>query len=434
MDPRDPQRIYAGTFHLPWKTTDGGRDWNPIHAGMIDDSDVLTILIDSVDPERVYSSACSGIYRSDDGGAIWKKIQGIPYTARRTYVIRQDPQHPATLFAGTSEGLWRTTDAGADWRRLTPSDWVINTLAFASASDGVRRLLLGTEERGVLASDDGGEKFRAANSGFNHREIVALGSDPENSRRILVVLAHAPESVLATEDGGATWTPLGLGLEAQTLKRLYVSPDGWWAALERGGLARYDAAKGQWTRAGNTAGAIQETTHANSRARKQQASSGTRRFDFVVNDMAFARGVWFAATDEGLFASHDEGATWRLYPFAPLVLPVRSVAVAPDGTQIKIVSLRGMVFSDDAGKTWSWHDLPAEAGGALRILVAQGSQPPALLATSPAGLYVSRDAGRTWKRSASGLPQTGIADIAASPAAWLASMETGGLYVSYDAG
>ena len=71
IDPRDPQIIYAGTFHLPWKTTDGGRTWRPIHDGMIDDSDVMSLLIDESNPERIYASACSGIYRSDNGaGAV----------------------------------------------------------------------------------------------------------------------------------------------------------------------------------------------------------------------------------------------------------------------------------------------------------------------------------------------------------------------------
>src|SRR5579863_3495419 len=50
VDPRDPQTIYAGTYHLPWKTDDGGRTWHPIHEGMIDDSDVMSMLIDAGNP------------------------------------------------------------------------------------------------------------------------------------------------------------------------------------------------------------------------------------------------------------------------------------------------------------------------------------------------------------------------------------------------
>src|SRR5436190_147375 len=39
FDPRDENIIYAGTYHLPWKTTDGGKNWFNIGKGMIDDSD-----------------------------------------------------------------------------------------------------------------------------------------------------------------------------------------------------------------------------------------------------------------------------------------------------------------------------------------------------------------------------------------------------------
>jgi photosystem II stability/assembly factor-like uncharacterized protein len=43
IDPRDARTIYVGTYHLPWKTTDGGKTWNSISAGMIDDSDIMSL-------------------------------------------------------------------------------------------------------------------------------------------------------------------------------------------------------------------------------------------------------------------------------------------------------------------------------------------------------------------------------------------------------
>ncbi len=53
-----------------WKTTDGGRRWTPIHEGMIDDSDVMSILVDRTNPHRIYASAYSGIYLSENGTAL----------------------------------------------------------------------------------------------------------------------------------------------------------------------------------------------------------------------------------------------------------------------------------------------------------------------------------------------------------------------------
>src|SRR6266704_1792744 len=59
IDPGDPDTIYAGTWHLPWKTTDGGHTWKGVHAGMIDDSEVMTLIIDRRSPRVVYATACS---------------------------------------------------------------------------------------------------------------------------------------------------------------------------------------------------------------------------------------------------------------------------------------------------------------------------------------------------------------------------------------
>jgi len=426
IDPRNPDIIYIGTFHLPWKTTDGGRRWFPIHDGMIDDSDVFSIVIDRTNPRRIYASACSGIYRSDNAGELWRKVQGIPYAARRTHVIRQDPKRPQTVYAGTTEGLWKTTDAGSSWRRLTPRTWVINALVIDPARPD--RLVLGTEKLGVMVSDNSGESFHPANEGFYHRQIVSLALDRERPGRVLAVLTNAPEPVLATEDGGRTWSPLGPGLTAEGLLRVYATPAGWWAALERGGLVRYDEQRKLWVRVGAVVG---EAATLRDRRGRPVPASGPRPLQHVVVDMAFSRERWFAATPQGLLGSTDQGQTWSLFRLAPLTLPVSSVRVSPDGQRLWIVSLRGMVFSRDGGQTWSWHDLPFGAGGASRLDVADEAT---LLARAQKGLYISRDGGRKWALAASGLPHAPIHDLAVVGDVFLVSMETGGLYVSHDRG
>jgi uncharacterized protein YfiM (DUF2279 family) len=290
---------------------------------------------------------------------------------------------------------------------------------------------MGTERLGVLVSEDGGETFRAANEGFFHRQIIALALDRDRPERILAVLANSPEPVLATQDGGHTCLPLGSGLTAEGVLRVYLSPDGWWAALERGGLMRFDTARSTWVRGGTLAGEAADPARRPAAASRRLRAKGPVPFGQVVQDLAFSRDAWFAATPEGLFASRDRGATWSLLPFAPLSLPVRSVRVSPDGEKLWLVSLRGMVFSRDAGKSWSWHDLPLEAGGALRLDVADDNT---LLATAHNGLYISRDAGLTWLQAAFGLPAAPAQDVAIVGNVFLVSMQTGGLYVSYDRG
>ena len=61
------------------------------------------------------------------------------------------------------------------WRRTTPQYWVVNTVVVAEGHPG--RVLIGTEQLGVLSSDDAGEHFQDANGGFFHRQILALALD-----------------------------------------------------------------------------------------------------------------------------------------------------------------------------------------------------------------------------------------------------------------
>jgi photosystem II stability/assembly factor-like uncharacterized protein len=420
MDPQDPEIIYAGTFHLPWKTVNGGKSWAPIHGGMIDDSDVLSMEVDSSSPQRIFASACSGIYQSEDAGAHWKKIEGLPYSARRTLAIRQHPSNSAILFAGTTEGLWKTTDSGARWHRISSKDWVINSILIertAPTSFGENpletsitrtRLLIGTEDRGVMGSDDGGDHFLAFNEGFHHRQIVSIAVDAGKPGTVAMVLANSPDQIVHTEDGGLTWSSIDAGLNGRVVTRIFSSPVGWYAALGSGGLALFDSQTGKWW-----------------------SPKNTNAFHFFVNDIAFAETVWFAASPAGLFVTRDYGVTWNALPFSSGNLAVDSVRVSPDAQKLRIISSNAMVFSDDAGKSWSWHDLPLDSGGAIRLEFAANGT---LLAAARNALYVSRDDGATWQELQNGLPAAKPDDLLIRDGQWLVSMHDRGLFLSQDQG
>jgi photosystem II stability/assembly factor-like uncharacterized protein len=443
IDPQNPEIIYAGTFHLPWKTVDGGRDWAAIHEGMIDDSDVLSLAVNPSNPEQVFASACSGIYRSDDAGAHWKRIQGIPDSSKRTLVIRFDTRQTNTLYAGTTDGLWKSTESGARWRRVSPSNWVVNALAVLPAANAPKfdertapeqsyaHVLIGTEQQGVMLSDGSTDNFEAANEGFDHRRVVSLVVDRENPNRLGAVLANASDAVVVSDDAGETWAPLGSGLAPASVRRLFSTPAGWYAAVAAGGLMRLDTKSGQWIREGRIAESAAVAASAPHSVAARGKPAATSAFRAVVNDLAFSDGAWFAATEEGLFKSSDAGKSWSRLSFSSLPLPVDFVRVSADGAEIRIVSSHGMLFSNDAGLSWQWHDLPLESYGALRLEVAGAFT---LLVTSPSGLYVSRDDGATWAKIQSGLPASPINDILVRSEFWIVSPESGGLYISRDQG
>src|ERR1700692_3835948 len=163
VDPKDPNTVYAGTWHLAWKTTDGGANWQHINKGMIDDSDVFSVIVDHDNPSVVFASACSGIYNRESGAHPVYQIQGIPFSARRTRVLKQDPTNENIVYAGTTEGLWKTTDLGEAWKHVSTSEVVVNDVLIDPRDSN--RVLLATDRSGVMASTDGASTWNPSNKG-----------------------------------------------------------------------------------------------------------------------------------------------------------------------------------------------------------------------------------------------------------------------------
>lgn len=212
VDPRSNEMIYAGTNHLPWQTSDGGKTWKRNVTGMVDDSDIMGITIDQKDPKLVYVNACSGIYRSTTAGQQWTKIPGIPFSSRRTYAFLPHPTQPNVIFAGTSEGLWRSKDGGKRWMLLTSKNIVLRSIVIHP--DKPNRVIIATDDFGVQISNDLGDNFTDANNGFINRHILAFMPDSVDRGRLLASVYHdsTAGSVFASNDGGETWEPSSKGL------------------------------------------------------------------------------------------------------------------------------------------------------------------------------------------------------------------------------
>ena len=441
FDPHDEKIIYAGTYHLPWKTVDGGKNWSPVVKGMIDDSDVMSIVVDPANPSNVHATACSGIYHSVDAGQNWKRYSGIPFVFRRTQLIKQDPQHPDTLYAGTTSGLWKTSNEGGAWTRTTPGDWVVNAIVIDPKNP--QRLILGTEREGVQVSDNGGATFVAANSGFHHQHILDVAIDRENSDRALVVLTFDTNAFLATKDGGSSWTTLGPGLKRSDVKHVYAMPGGWWASLTNGGLMKYDEAMHKWVKAGmfvpeTAVTPVAQTTSKTAKggkpapvAKKPLSKKAVPQLlAFQVNELTFGANEWFAATTGGVLVSKDKGATWKNVANEALVKqPAQSLEVSNDGSQIWVVSQKNLLYSADRGAHWDAKELSFASAGNLHLRRMDDQN---LFITSNMGLYTSHDAGRNWSRA--DIRDLQFQDAAGAGNARLASLQRHGLVASFDAG
>jgi photosystem II stability/assembly factor-like uncharacterized protein len=422
IDPRDAQTIYLGTYHLPWRTIDGGKTWNSISAGMIDDSDIMSLRIDAQDPRRIFSSACSGIYRSEDGGKSWTKLQGIPYSSRRTQQIVQDPGDSRTLYAATTEGLWMTVDYGETWKRITSRETDANAVVVLPGRTG-KRVLAGMSAQGILRSDDGGNSFLASNRGFSHRVITAAAIDAGDPRRLLVRAEGYGGRLLESNDGGRTWSEFGDTLPTKSVERIFSSSAGWWVAFSDGGLARFDAGAHVWRPV-----VFRDMVPRPNTRRPRERRSIIRIVAPRVRYLAQTGGKTFAATENGLWQLDGARAEFRRLAAKNLAGSVSYLSSTAAGSLLAIAG--GDLWSYDAEGDWKRLAIPPNANGLLWVRESALVRNQLLLGTQH-GVFVAGP-GDDWRMLSNGLPAIASVAPSFSGTRCLMAMSNGSLYESSD--
>ena len=440
IDPQNPEVIYAGTYHLPWKTTDGGKTWKTIAAGLIDDSDIMSLRIDAISPERVFLSACSGIYRSENEGGQWTKLQGIPYTARRTQVIVQDLGSPKLLYAGTTEGLWVTRDGGESWKQTTPTDWVVNSIVVLPAGRGRHgRLVMGTEQ-GIRVSDDAGESFEAADRGFTHAVVKQLIADPRDPQHLLMLRGWNARDLQESRDAGKTWALLSSAIEGkgetrepkrEAVEETYASPWGWLARLKNGQVWIWDDRKQNWhaSTLRLTGSGIPE---------KQNMARGkkpveTRTLEMIGSALAFTLLELYINTRVGVVHCKPNGTCTAVKAFSHSTT-VQALWVNESGSEAAVVAEGKLGVSKDGGATAVWRDLPVPGNEVRWLASPLGREPTAFFLATDKGLYQSRSEGLQWSLVGGGLPTGRIERWLEGEKLELATLGGGGMYISRDRG
>jgi photosystem II stability/assembly factor-like uncharacterized protein len=439
IDPRDPDVIYAGTYHLPWRTKDGGKGWEPVVRGIIDDSDIMSLRLDATNPDRLYMSACSGIYRSENQGAEWTKLQGIPYAARRTQTIVQDSRNPQVFYAGTTEGAWVTRDAGETWARITPKDWVVNAVGvLPSPSGSPTRVVMGTES-GIQVSDDNGETFAVSNVGFTHVVVKQLTAGFNGHDGLLSLVQRNGWELLESTDRGRSWASIPLAeaksmpaaLNPDQIQELYGSPWGWLLRMADGSLWVQERATKAWHPWRLRFSPLARAPRAKASSAKPTAPQ-TVSLAPTGKALAFANDFALVASPSGLLRCAESGICTSLTAFAEPG-PASVVWSSADGSQIAAIQDGKFAFSEDAGQSASWGDLPVAAPQALWISSAPSGVPTLMLGTA-AGLFLSVDRGANWLPSTNGLPSGRMEAWLAGERFWLVAERSGGVYLSLNRG
>ena len=258
----------------------------------------------------------------------WENV-GPARGGRSTGVAGSDARPLEYYFGAAGGGLWKTSDAGTTWRNVTDHQ-------IESASVGAVQ---------VCEADP---------------DVVYIGTGETQLRGNI----QQGDGVYRSEDGGETWTHVGLR-ETQNVSRLRIHPTDcetvWVAAF------------GVHSAPNEDRGVFKTTDGGQSWQKVLYRDARTGAVDLVVDptnpDVLYAAlweawrkswGMSSGGPGSGLFKSVDGGQTWNELTRAP-GLPegvVGKIGVAvspadPDRVWTIIENDEGGVFrSDDAGLTW----------------------------------------------------------------------------------
>jgi photosystem II stability/assembly factor-like uncharacterized protein len=367
FDQVDPKIIYAGTPHLPWKTTDSGATWQFIHEGMLDDSDVFSILIDGWHRQTLFVSVCGGMYRSLDSGEKWKQLTKANGASSRTYHITQNPLKPNVMLAGTTFGLVKSMDGGTTWRKT--SDLPTRYISFDSVKPN--RIFVATDN-GLFRSDDLGEKFEAINSGFTNQRITSLAG----SGNTLYVTAQQPGGGYVLRLAESNWETIPTVdplLERKVLKVVSAGSRLLYLVTPESLLVSSDSGE-MW---------------------EKVPSPPT---ESPIRDLLLATPdgkTLLVAVEDGIYRTDNAGKAWKTTPADIIGL------VATEDRGLLGATTHGLIRSDDAGTTW--HPVPGVLGSStVSAICKHPSRAGQIFASQFGVVYVSKDDGRSWARLNSG--------------------------------
>lgn len=405
IDPQNEETLYAITmtaFSGVFKSTDGGKTWVALTNGLgFNDIDSYArmpedLAIDVSMPDTLYvavnqpgSVGPSCLYRTTNGGDNWAPVK----TTKIYALCAKD----GTVFALSDSGLLCSSNAGETWKTQNPSLSGNKILL-----DEQNILWIGGSE-GLFSSSDSAKTYRQ----FvfqNFWKVDAFDVSSANGEKCVAVsVAGNPakyDSLYISFDEGTTWVNRTQTLPYEPSIESYEIP----YALR---ISRHNTNR---IFAGSAKG-FYRTTDRGMRWEKQDSGLTLPHVTFpnyqtIVTSLEISRDdtntILAGTTNDGIYRSTDEGATWQFLSMPSGEVGALSVGTLDNPDRVYCASTGGLYYQTDSmwvptsmlvGQIESW-------GGIMALAVSPHN--PDLVLVSPQNsvawglLYKTTDGGTTW--------------------------------------
>ncbi len=331
---QSPDTFYLGAATGGvWKTTNGGVTFQPV----FDDLPGLTVGAIAVGPSnpsivwvgsgeannRQSSSWGTGVYKSDDAGKTWKHMGLADTQAIGRVVI--DPTHPDIVYVAAlghlwgpnaERGLFKTTDGGKTWTKslFIDNDTGVVDVALDPRSPNIlyaaayerRRTAWGFDGGGagsaIYKSNDAGVTWKKLTHGLpasGNLGRIGLAIYAKNPDIVYAVIEGKSGGVFRSDDQGETWKQMGgRGLGSPYFSQIRIDPNNdlrLWVLLDF----------------------LMSSSDGGKTFSPDMRTDAHWDFHDLWIDPKNSNHI-LAATDGGLYSSHDGARTWDFVNNLPL--------------------------------------------------------------------------------------------------------------------
>ncbi len=410
LDPEDSSIIYAAYSPKIFenhssilrysKNQKENSGWSEIFR-LEDSAGITSIKFDPNDPNRLYAGAIGEegtVYVSNDKGKNWNKLnEDLTFTTIWGHSQLQiDPRDKDTVYAGTwGGGSYKTTDGGNSWT-LLDEDHTFSPvcLAISSKNPNIVYACDRTAPKIHKSTDAGNTWTEYYDFGQGYMLSSAIAIDPDNPDRIYASAFKPPMAheggLVAITNGQAT--PIGEDLPRSVLE-IEIDPA--------------------------NKNIIYVTTHIHGVYKSEDGGMSWEKLDDKNNGLPRI-GVYDIEIDptnsNTLYATALCGELPD-YMMPPPMLGIQNLD--PDGKC-------GVYKSTDAGKNWELIlETTSEARG---IDIDPENNDNLYVADMMGGVWVSNDAGQTWRQENNGLGSISMTSVKIKDEQIYASTQGSGVY------